>query len=336
MTERALARNAPRLYEIVHDVLRQNIRARSLPPGLVLLEGPIAEVFEISRAPVQRALQMLETEGLVHRFEGRGYLVGARHGKPQPIRSDIREVGLELPSEVQSALQSRSAWERIYGEIEREIAACMAFGRYRIIEAAVADRFGVSRTVIRDVLGRLQERGLVEKDQSSHWVVGPLTAKTMRELYEIRRLLEPPALRSAAARLERAPLERMLERILAAEEAYPSVATEVMLELEEDLHVGCVLAVDNPRLATFIQRSQLPLVVSHLFHRYLGIPEDSRMLTEHRLVFEHLLQGAPEAAAAALAAHLDAALTRALGRLKALAVVPEPDVVPAYLVATAW
>jgi DNA-binding GntR family transcriptional regulator len=60
------------------------------------------------------------------------------------------------------------------------------------------------------------------------------------------------------------------------------------------------------------------------------------MLTEHRLVLEHLLQGAPDAAAAALAAHLDAALVRALGRLKALAVVPEPDVVPPYLVATSW
>ena len=28
---------------------------RVLPPGLVLLEGPIAEILQISRAPVQRA-----------------------------------------------------------------------------------------------------------------------------------------------------------------------------------------------------------------------------------------------------------------------------------------
>jgi DNA-binding GntR family transcriptional regulator len=329
-------RNSPRLYELVHGVLRQRIRSESLPTGLVLLEGPIAEVFEISRAPVQRALQMLETEGLVHRFNGRGYLVGARHANPQPIRSDIRAIGLELPSDVQAALQSRAAWERIYGEVEREIASCIAFGRYRIIESAVARHFSVSRTVVRDVLGRLQERGLVAKDQSSHWVAGPLTAKTMRELYEIRRLLEPSALRAAALRLEREALMRMLERVVSAEEAYPNVTTELMLELEEDLHVTCVLDGDNPRLVSFIQQSQLPLLVSHLFHRYLGIPEDSRMLTEHRLVLEQLLQGASEAAAAALAAHLDAALVRALGRLKALAVVPEPNVVPPYLVATAW
>jgi hypothetical protein len=61
MTDRSSPRNSLRLYEIVRDVLRRNIDAAILPTGLVLLEGPIAEIFEISRAPVQRALQMLET-----------------------------------------------------------------------------------------------------------------------------------------------------------------------------------------------------------------------------------------------------------------------------------
>jgi len=336
MFEQIAGRSSQRLYAIVHDVLRQHIRAQTLPTGLVLLEGPIAEVFEISRAPVQRALRMLESEGLIHRFNGRGYLVGSARQAPAPIRSDIREVGLHLPIDVQAALQSRSSWERIYGEVEREIASCMAFGRYRIVEASVAEHFGVSRTVIREVLSRLQERGLVAKDQSSHWVAGPLTAKMMREFYEVRRLLEPPALRAAAPGLERDSLERMLERVSRAERAYPNLSTETMLKLEDDLHVACVLRVDNPRLATFIQQSQLPLLVSHLFHRYLGIPEDSRMLTEHRLVLEQLLQGAAEAAAAALAAHLEAALQRGLGRLKVLAVFPAPDVIPTYLVPTSW
>lgn len=336
MTEPVLPRNSPRLYEIVRDVLRRNIDSATLPPGLVLLEGPIADVFEISRAPVQRALQMLETEGLIRRFDGRGYLVGAPAVELSPLRNDIREVGLDLPNEVRAALQSRSAWERIYGEVEREIGSCMAFGRYRIIESAVAEHFGVSRTVVRDVLGRLQERGLVEKDQSSHWVVGPLTAKAMREFYEVRRLLEPAALRAAAPGLDRAVLERILARVTRAEKDYPDVPTEAMLALEEDLHVTCVLSVDNPRLASFIQQSQLPLLVSHLFHRYLGIPEDKGMLTEHRLVLEHLLHGAHDAAAAALAAHLDAALQRGLGRLKVLAVIPAPDVIPPYLIATKW
>jgi hypothetical protein len=59
------------------------------------------------------------------------------------------------------------------------------------------------------------------------------------------------------------------------------------------------------------------------------------MLAEHRLVLEHLLHGAADAAAA-LSAHLDAALLRGLGRLKVLAVIPAPDVIPSYLVPANW
>ncbi len=34
----------------------------------------------------------------------------------------------------------------------------MPFGRYKIIELTMADYHGVSRTVTRDLLGRLEER----------------------------------------------------------------------------------------------------------------------------------------------------------------------------------
>jgi hypothetical protein len=37
-----------------------------------------------------------------------------------------------------------------------------------------------------------------------------------------------------------------------------------------------------------------------------------------------------------LSAHLDAALLRGLGRLKVLAVIPAPDVIPSYLVPANW
>ena len=63
-------------YELIGRVLRQNILSGVLPEGIVLLEGPIATVMQTSRVPVQSALQQLMEEGLVHRFDGRGYLVG--------------------------------------------------------------------------------------------------------------------------------------------------------------------------------------------------------------------------------------------------------------------
>lgn len=336
MTSRQHKRSPQKLYEVVYGVLRRNIEEANLPEGLVLLEGPIAEIFELSRAPVQRALQLLEVDGLVRRFEGRGYLTGGSARRSSPLRHDIREVGLTLPGDINEVLQARSSWARIYHEVEREIASCLAFGRYRIVEANMAGHYGVSRTVVRDVLARLHERGLVEKNAKSHWVAGPLTAKSMREHYEIRRLLEPPALLVAAQNVDRNELVRMRDKIVAVEQAYGRVTSDDIRGIEDDLHVKLVTSIDNARLVSHIRQSQLPLLTNQLFERYLGMPEHSRMLSEHRLVLEHLVHGAPDAAAAALEAHLNAALVRSLARLKTLSVFPEPGAIPAYLARTTW
>jgi DNA-binding GntR family transcriptional regulator len=50
----------PRRYELIGRVIRDNIASGRLPPGFVLLEGPIANLTQSSRAPVQAALRILE------------------------------------------------------------------------------------------------------------------------------------------------------------------------------------------------------------------------------------------------------------------------------------
>ena len=331
-TDTATNASPPRLYEIVDRALRAAIGEGRLPEGLVLLEGPIAEIFQTSRAPVQRALARLEAEGLIHRFEGRGFLVGPEAAGPAPLRADIRGFGLDAPEEIDEALQSRASWERIYAVAERQVASCLVFGRYRIVEAEMADHFGVSRTVVRDVLGRLQERGLIEKNPSSHWIAGPLTARAIRELYEMRRLLEPPALVSAAPTLPREVIAGMLERLRQAEAAGPK--PETMDAIEEDLHVRCVLATPNARLADALRHNQLPLLATHAFTRSLGIADDPPILAEHRMALELLAQEAWPAAAAVLETHLLAAERRAIARLKTLAVIPGPTNLAPYLTKT--
>src|SRR6202034_3083592 len=135
---------------------------------------------------------------LVRRLGGRGYLVVGRDGTAAaPVRRDIGRLGLRIPSEIDAALQNRGLWERVYEEVESAVAACLIFGDFRIIESELGDYYGVSRTVVRDVVGRLHQTGLIAKTQSSHWIVGALTAQTVRERFQLRQLLEPEALRLA-------------------------------------------------------------------------------------------------------------------------------------------
>jgi DNA-binding GntR family transcriptional regulator len=320
-----------RLYELVCRILRAHVDAGKLPEGLVLLEGPIADFFGTSRAPVQKALKILNSEGVVRRFEGRGYVVPNRSGRTTPVRKDIRQAGLTLPADIDDAIWSRSSWQRIHGRVEREVASAAAFGRYRIHEARLASFFHVSRTVARDVLWRLHERGLVQKSPSSRWIAGPLTAAAMKEMYEIRRLLEPAALIRAAPRLDRAAMANKRDHMMTLERDHSSLTPELLHQFDRFVHVECVLKIDNKRLASIIRQNQLPLATAQTFQQYLGLSDESATLSEHRLVLELLLKDAAEAAAAALVAHLDSARKRALARLKVLSVVPAPTA-PPYLV----
>src|SRR5260370_18178060 len=87
-------------YELVAAALRSNIVSGRLQTGIVLLEGPIASLMKTSRAPVQAALQILEKEKLIHRFGGRGYLVGRAAASVAPIRRDLGTPCLRIPNQI--------------------------------------------------------------------------------------------------------------------------------------------------------------------------------------------------------------------------------------------
>jgi DNA-binding GntR family transcriptional regulator len=324
-------RVSERLYEIIYRSLAGQIGGGDLPPGLVLLEGPLADAFQVSRAPVKAALRLLFRDGLVQRFEGRGYMIP---GRTAPLRIGLKAAGLRSGIDgAEDAVPPRAGWERIYLHAEREIGAAIAFGRFRVLEARMAGHYGVSRTVVRDVLSRMHERRLIEKDPRSHWVAGPLTAGTLRDYYEIRRVLEPAALMLAAPRLDADVLAAMRARVQAVAVRRAPVQADTMLALDEDLHVRCVQRTGNFRLTEMIQDSQTVLIANHTFLRYLGVPEALPELDEHRVIFDLLLQGNAEAAAAALRAHLDRSLDRALSRLKVMSVIPLPEL-PGFLAPT--
>ncbi len=320
---------AEKRHELVGRILRSNIAQGHLPPGLLLKEATLAALLQTSRAPVQRALHDLEADGVVHRSAGGSVLVGPADAEVRPVRADLRDLGLLVTDEVDEALQQRGAWERIAAEVEAAVSACLVFGQFRIVEAELAAHHGVSRTVIRDVLGRLQERGLLRKTQTSRWIAGPLTAQTIKDRYALRAILEPAALRAAAETLDRSRLLALRDQAHALERAGdPTAGTAPLFD---DFMALCILATPNPVLAESIRQNLTPLAAAGAALDALGLPHDEAAVSELRMAIDLLLNGSVEAAAAWWRDHLAAACGRSIAQLKIVAIIAHPASLAPYL-----
>ena len=323
-------RSGPPLYALIYDVLREHIVDGSFPPGLVLGETSVARAFQASRVPAAVALRQLKREGLLSDFDGRGYLTGQGAA---PLRLDLREAGLRLPATLADELKIRNRRERIYPEVEHAVAACLAYGRFLLNESALAEHYGVSRTVAHEVLTRLERTGLVTQDLNQRWYAGPLTSELLSEHYEMRWLLEPIALAQA---LPRIAAEEIAAKLARAEAARSSRLKPADLEsLERDLHVDLVHRCGNRQLRETIRRSQLPLIATHSTFEHDQDPREiETMVAEHIAILSALAANRHAEAMATLDAHLRRSLNPNIELLRKLAPLPKSRR-PPYLVPVA-
>ncbi|WP_309084376.1 GntR family transcriptional regulator [Chelativorans sp.] len=299
---------APRLYHRAYEILAAQIGDGTLAPGMRLTESSVAEQFGISRAPARRALAELERNGFVTKSSGRGYSVqgapSANKAVPKPATDeDMRLV-------------SRPSWERIYGEVEDEVIGRISFANWRVNEAELARYYGVSRTVARDVIGRLQSRGLLRKDERSRWYAPALTPEHVGELYELRSILEPIALAKAVPHVPPSFLSQMRAHLEDAVANAEAIEGPVLDSLEEEMHVKLLGFCGNRTLMQAITLPQSLLIAHRFLYRWTPrLFKTEPFLPEHLEVVAHLDAGDAAKAAAALERHLKVSGGRALARV---------------------
>jgi DNA-binding GntR family transcriptional regulator len=76
-------------------------------------------------------------------------------------------------------------------------------------QEALAEDFGVSRMPIRQALRRLQSEGLVERKQNRRVQVSPLRRDEIEDIFDMRIVLEPMALRLAIPRATKLDIRTM-------------------------------------------------------------------------------------------------------------------------------
>ena len=299
--------------------LRARLREGGIAAGARLLEADVARAYGVSRSPAHYALGTLLAEGRLTRANGRGYVVGGRSGR-------AAAPGARAKFATEPIVQE-PGWQRIYARVEHEFATRILFRSFRIHEERLADGFGVSRTVARDVLMRMHANGLIGKDRAGRWRAERVTPERIHDLYEMRWLLEPQALLDVAPRTAAATWTGMLAHLQATLDSFPDVKGADLDAVEHELHVDLLGACRNGELVRVLRQTQLLLTANrYMFDDYLGVPSGiaEASLREHRRVLRLGRSGRHEAAAGALHLHLKRSCGHWLQRLARMSSVREP------------
>ena len=120
----------------------------------------------------------------------------------------------------------------------------------RINEVHLAKALGVSRTPLREGLGRLVAQGIVTTEPRRGFFVAPLTLSEFEQVYDIRPILDPEALRLAGipSSDSLARLEKLNRNLLATKT--PSVA----IDIDNAWHMELLAACPNNFLIALIEQ----------------------------------------------------------------------------------
>lgn len=315
--------SAAQLQDQIALQLRQMIQDGRIPPGERLLEAQIAKAFGVSRSPARRALEILSAEKLVRDHDRRGYLVS---GAAEPGKTG------NLATLAPTKLTQSRQWEVMYGEVEQHLFAAVLLASVRINDQRLAEHFGVSRTVTRDLLARMHGLGLISKDRSGHWSAEQVTPERIHHLFTMRKLLEPHALLEAGPLVPSQLLEQARDSIVAAIGS-PPASSATFDQAETDLHVTILGYAPNKEVLRALHRTHLLFgPTRYLLDPLLGIPSDliNAALHEHLSIIEKLIARQIEPAARELHEHIDAAIDRWLLRFKIAKDIAAIDL-PPYL-----
>jgi DNA-binding GntR family transcriptional regulator len=196
-------------------------------------------------------------------------------------------------------LPSRDAYDMILDAIDQGIYR----PGDRLVESELAERFGVSRTPIREALQRLETQSLLTRDGRS-LIVASLDHAQMAELYAVRQELEGLAAKLAAQHAAEEEIQ-VLRDMVEADRALLG-DPEALARANRRFHHQIHLASHNRFLVQqldLVYRSMALMARTSLAAAGRG----ERALEEHAAIVDAIAQRDGDRAAAALREHLSIA-----------------------------
>ncbi len=200
-------------------------------------------------------------------------------------------------------LQKQATHELVAAVLRQAITTGVLRANQPLPQDEIASRLRVSHIPVREALRQLQSEGLVTYQPNRGAAVSALSSAEIREIYDIRVMLESAALRRATPRLGAVQLQRAQEILGAAERADDGGSWGT---LDVEFHQLIYFLDDRPRLGEMIA-GLLRRVDRYWLSYGLMLTHRAEFEAEHRLLLAAVERRDAEGAAALLQRHLTGA-----------------------------
>jgi DNA-binding GntR family transcriptional regulator len=204
---------------------------------------------------------------------------------------------------------SSSLVEQAYLRLRQEILTCLLLPGRVVTERELARQYKMSKTPVREALTQVCREGLMQRLPGRGYLVAPITINDVRDLFDLRLVLEM----AAAERAARHPSPAQIAVLKKMSEASYSLddpeSHRLFLKMNRDFHLALAEAAANRRLVEMLAR--LLIEMDRLFHLGLRLRDSSEeMKREHQEVVAALEKGDVEGVQRAISTQITASQDR--------------------------
>ncbi|MGG1396790.1 GntR family transcriptional regulator [Bacillus salipaludis] len=208
----------------------------------------------------------------------------------QSFLADLDEIGeTRLP-------------QRAYLATRRAIRHLQLHPGQTVLEREMAEILGMSRTPVREALVRLEMEGWVRLIPRRGFVVAPIVADDLQQIYEVVEGLDGIAASLATKRATSEELDQLDHLIHEQEKALQLEDLLTWTTLDEQFHQFIVDLAQNPRLRGVMDSQSDQLYRARLYTIKLR-PKPTRSIMDHKAIVSVMRAGEPEAARMMVQSH---------------------------------
>ena len=215
-------------------------------------------------------------------------------------------VPVSRPSKGKDPLPSLSVADLAYERIRSLVLDGEIAPGARLGQVELAERFGVSRTPVREALRRLAGEGLVDFHSQRGFRVADLGLDAVMRRLEVRAIVEPGIARLAAERRNKRDVEQLHGSIAREQRARSGIAAH---DASRDFHVALARTTHNEELVRVLESLWLIEVGRRLLSRRTAVSDwQFEDIEEHREIAAAVADGRTEDAGRLMSEHVSGAM----------------------------